>query len=500
MKFFLNLNPLIQVIISGFITGLAFHPLGLGFLAWGSFVPLIHVFNISQLKKNITCGYVFGLSFNLTAFYWIGANSGADLITVFGSLFAAVFYLASFWAGVGLLFSLISKEDQYISGNIFFPFIIVLIEYIRSFGALGFPWSNLALSQSKYIYFIQFIEVTGTYGVSFVIIGFNIILYNVIQKKISLLKGLSFIMFIIIGLSIAGKGRILSLPKSNQDIRVAVVQPNINPNIKWKNKKEIIAFMDSLHQESIKFKPELIVFPETALPSYLVRDNRTRGILQSTVNSSDIPLLTGTIHTSFENNSKYYYNSSMFIIPQKKYELYSKIHLVPFAEYDLLPSIFHPLTKLNINIDRGNFKSGNNYKVFKYENLLFSNLICYESSIPKISRTFVSKGAEFLIIQANDGWLGSSFGPYQHFELARLRAIENRIPIVRCANTGISGIINFDGSIKTKVELNEKKIIFESLSSNKNGSFYTKYGDIFAIIISIIILIVISYKCRKYFY
>ena len=490
---------MIQVIISGFTTGLAFHPLGLGFLAWGSFVPLIHVFNISHFRKNIIYGYIFGLSFNLTAFYWIGVNSGADFITVLGSLFAAVFYLAFFWAVAGLLFSLISKGHQHISGNIFFPFIIVLIEYVRSFGALGFPWSNLALTQSNYIYFIQFIEVTGTYGVSFFIIGFNVILYNVTQKKISLLKGLSFISLILIGLSIAGAGRILSLPKSNQKISVAVVQPNVNPNTKWQNKKEIIAFMDSLHQESIKFKPDLIVFPETALPSYLVRDSRTRGALQSTVNSSDIPLLTGTIHTSFENNSRYYYNSSMFIIPQKKYELYSKIHLVPFAEYDLIPSIFHPLTKLNINIDRGNFKSGNNYKVFKHENLLFSNLICYESSIPKISRTFVSKGAEFLIIQANDGWLGSSFGPYQHFELARLRAIENRIPIVRCANTGISGIINIDGSIKTKVQLNEEKIIFESLSSNKNGSFYTKYGDIFAIIISIIILIVILYKCRKYF-
>ena len=499
MNFFLNINPLIQVIISGFTTGLAFHPLGLGFLAWGSFVPLIHVFNISHFRKNIIYGYIFGLSFNLTAFYWIGVNSGADFLTVLGSLFAAVFYLAFFWAGAGFLFSLISKGDKHLSGNIFFPFIIVLIEYVRSFGALGFPWSNLALTQSNYIYFIQFIEVTGTYGVSFFIIGFNVILYNVIQKKISLLKGLSFILLIIIGLSIAGAGRILSLPKSNQKISVAVVQPNVNPNTKWLNKKKIIAFMDSLHQESIKFKPDLIVFPETALPSYLVRDNRTRGALQSKVNSSDIPLLTGTIHTSFENNFRYYYNSSMFIIPQKKYELYSKIHLVPFAEYDLIPSIFHPLTKLNINIDRGNFKSGNNYKVFKHENLLFSNLICYESSIPKISRTFVSKGAEFLIIQANDGWLGSSFGPYQHFELARLRAIENRIPIVRCANTGISGIINIDGSIKTKVQLNEEKIIFESLSSNKNGSFYTKYGDIFAIIISIIILIVILYKCRKYF-
>ena len=500
MNFFLNLNPFIQVIISGFISGLAFHPLELGFLTWGSFVPVIHVFNISHFKKNIIYGYIFGLSFNLTAFYWIGANSGADVLTVFGSLFAAVFYLASFWAGAGFLFSLISKGDQRILGNIFFPFIIVIIEYVRSFGPLGFPWSNLALSQSKYIYFIQFIEVTGTYGVSFIIIGFNMILYYVTQKKISLFKGLSFISFILIGLSIVGMGRVMSLPKSNQNITVAIVQPNINPNTKWQNKKEIIAFMDSLHQESIKFNPDLIVFPETALPSYLVRDNRTRSVLQRTVNRSSIPLLTGTIHTSFENNKRYYYNSSMFIIPHKKYELYSKIHLVPFAEYDLLPSIFHPLTKLNINIDRGNFKSGNNYKIFKYENLLFSNLICYESSIPNISRAFVSRGAEFIVIQANDGWLGSSFGPYQHFELARLRAIENRIPVVRCANTGISGIINLDGSVKTKVRLNEEKIVFASLSTNKNGSFYTNYGDIFAIIILIIFLVLILYRCRKYFF
>ena len=94
MNFIFNLNPLIQVIISGFITGLAFHPLELGFLAWGSFVPLIHVFNISHLKKNIICGYVFGLSFNLTAFYWIGSNSGADSLTVIGSLIAATSYLA----------------------------------------------------------------------------------------------------------------------------------------------------------------------------------------------------------------------------------------------------------------------------------------------------------------------------------------------------------------------------------------------------------------------
>ena len=499
MNFFLNLNPLILVFLSGFITGITFHPLGLGFLIWFSFFPLIHVFTISNIKKNTLYGFFFGLSYNTTAFYWIGSNSGADSLTVFGSLIAAVFYLSLFWAGVGFLFSFLRTENKGRLSNMFFPFIIVSMEYLRSFGALGFPWSNLALSQSQYIYLIQFIEVTGTYGLSFLIIVFNVVIYNIIQKKDSIRGGLSIIAFIIIGLSIAGLLRINSLPKLNKKISVVVVQPNINPNTKWQNKKNVIAFMDSMHQKAVKFEPNLIVFPETALPSYLVRDYRTRNSLQNTVNNFNIPLLTGTIHTSFEDNSKYYYNSSMFLMPEKDYELYSKIHLVPFAEYDLLPAFFHPLSKLNINIDRGNFKSGNTYKVFEHENLLFSNLICYESSIPKISRTFVSKGAEFLVIQANDGWLGSSFGPYQHFELAKLRAIENRISIVRSANTGISGIINFDGSVTEKVKLNEEKLIFEEVITNKNRSFYTKYGDIFALLNVLVTVFYILLTCRRYF-
>ena len=500
MKTVLNLNPINQVLISGFVTGITFHPFGLGFLAWGSFVPLIHVFKISNTKKNIFYGYLFGLAYNVTAFYWIGSNSGADSLTVLGSLVAAVSYLALFWAGAGYLFSFFAKKNKEISGVFLFPFIIVFMEYIRSFGVLGFPWSNLALSQSQYIYFIQFIEVTGTYGVSFVIIGFNVIIYNIIQKNLSLYRGLFFIILVIVGLSIAGWGRINSLSDKNQEISVVIAQPNINPNSKWKNKKRVIAFMDSLHQEAIKFKPDLIVFPETALPSYLVRDRKTRNSLQKTVDNSNIPLLTGTIHTSFEDNSRYYHNSSMFLIPKRNYELYSKIHLVPFAEYDLVPAFFHPLSKLNINIERGNFKSGSDYKAFKHKNLFFSNLICYESSIPRIARIFVSRGAEFLVIQANDGWLENSFGPHQHFELAKLRAIENRISIVRSANTGISGIINFDGSIIRKVKLNEEKLIFERINTNNNGSFYTKYGDIFAIINVLFILIMISFSCRKYFF
>ena len=297
-----------------------------------------------------------------------------------------------------------------------------------------------------------------------------------------------------------GWSKIKSLSSFDKRIQTAIVQPNIDPNTKWANKNKIIATMDSLHFESIKLEPDLVIFPETALPSYLVRDNFTRKKLQETVDSFNIPLLTGTIHASNYNGSRHYFNSAMFLKPHSDYELYSKIHLVPFAEYDLLPAIFHPLTKLNINIDRGRFKSGEEFVVFNWKNFLFSDLICYESSVPRIARKFVSMGAQFLVIQANDGWLGNSYGPYQHFELARLRAIENRVPVVRCANTGISGIIRPDGTVQNIIDLNQKGIISESVNIGSESSFYTKYGDVFAFSCFIITLVFTFYSCIKRFF
>ena len=190
----------------------------------------------------------------------------------------------------------------------------------------------------------------------------------------------------------------------------------------------------------------------------------------------------------------------MFIKPNEKFNLYSKIHLVPFAEYDLLPSFFHPLSKLNINIDRGNFKAGNNYTIFEFNDFLFSNLICYESSIPDVSRKFVKQGVEFLVIQANDGWLKGSYGPDQHFELARLRAIENRVPIIRAANTGISGIIYPDGSIKEKIGIGKQKVFMEKIKFGENKSLFSIYGDILAIVCFLVTTLIIGYVCKKQYY
>jgi apolipoprotein N-acyltransferase len=123
----------------------------------------------------------------------------------------------------------------------------------------------------------------------------------------------------------------------------------------------------------------------------------------------------------------------------------------------------------------------------------FSNLICYESSIPNLVRKFVEQGAQFLTIESNDGWLGSTSGPYQHFAISKLRAVENRIAIARSANTGISGVILPSGRVVEKIPLGERDIAFSYLPLRRNSTIYTKYGNYFAWICTTVMLIFIGF-------
>ena len=167
--------------------------------------------------------------------------------------------------------------------------------------------------------------------------------------------------------------------------------------------------------------------------------------------------------------------------------MYHKLFLLPFAEYIPFSEKFTMLKKLNFG--QANFTKGSEYTVFPLDSIYFSNMICYESSHQKIAKGFINKGARFLTIQANDAWLQNSSGVRQHFELARLRAIELRTGIVRSANTGISGIIDPIGNTIEKIGFNQQSVFQGKILLNKGLTFYAKYGSIFAKICFIFMLI-----------
>ena len=484
-------------IVSGLLVGISYLPLKSGFLIYIGFIPIFHSWIKSDSESNFKSGLIFGITYNLISNYWIGTNSGAELYVVFLSLIFAVFYLGLFWAFAGYIYG---RIKTFSNAYIILPFLVVSLEWIRSFGPLGFTWGNIALTQSEYIYILQFLDFTGSYFVTFFIISLNLFVYVFLMKEKLLIKKYRLFILLIFTIPLIGFYRLNQIKPTDKSIEVVIVQPNIDPNKKWdyRLRKETMALMDSLYNDAIAMKPDLIIFPETALPSYLKIETRIRKRLQKKVNESQIPILIGTVDRQLDQNgNKSYFNSSMYLSPHSEFLMYDKIHLVPFAEYDLIPSILSPLANLNLNINRGVFRKGENYAKFKINDLYFSNIICYESSFPRYARRFAANGADFLTIQANDGWLGQSAGPFQHFAQAKLRAIENRIPIVRGGNTGISGYILPTGEVINKTSLGKQKIIKEEFSIYNSGTFYSFYGDIFAVMSFILFLFIGPVNCLK---
>ena len=144
-----------------------------------------------------------------------------------------------------------------------------------------------------------------------------------------------------------------------------------------------------------------------------------------------------------------------------------------------------------INIGQANFSKGTDYKVFNYDGFKFGNMICIESIFPDISRQFVLNGADYLFILVNDGWYESQPEPDQHAVQAIFRSIENRRPVARCANTGISSVINHQGKVVYESKLNKADIINTSLIGVNFSTFYTKYGNLFSYLCCIILCFLI---------
>lgn len=494
MSNFLDISKWKLSVLSGILIGLSYPPSPLGFLAWFGLIPLIHILLNSSIVNSIKWSFITGIIVNIITVYWLGLNSGAGLASAIISMVAAILYLSIFWMLFGFLSSWHHKMTGY--GLSLLPLLWVSIEYLRSFGPLSFPWINLALTQTFSLPLIQIADVTGSMGISFWIVVLNVIIYIAINSKGAEKYILSIGALLLLVIFLLGFFRISSIQNkdSENEVRAAIVQPNIDPNLKWEQnfRDSIFNTMDSLHNEAIKLDPDFILWPEAALPTYLrINYSNRRSILQK-VKKSNIPLLTGTPdRIKRRDNQIDYYNASMFIKPDGSTKMYYKMHLVPFAESIPFSNYFPSLKKLNFG--QANWTAGSEYTIFNVDNIAFANLICYESSIPKIARKFVNLGAKFITIETNDSWCGHSSGVYQHFQIAKMRAVENRIPIARSANTGVSALILPTGKVNKKIPFNKQEVFLASIPIKNIPSFYTKYGDWFALICTLISVITLFF-------
>ncbi|MFA5011798.1 MAG: apolipoprotein N-acyltransferase [Ignavibacteria bacterium] len=537
-------------IITGLSLALAFPPINIYTLYFIGIALLIYtVHNSGNFKQVFLRSYFTFLSFEMVTVSWIslsGLREGADKFLIAGGFITIVIHSALLTLPLVLYYYTQKRLAAYLKSAVVFtlPFIWVTIEYLYALPEVSFPWVTAGNAFTTALHKIQFIEITGVYGISFWVLNIGCLLYLIIEKasvsKESLpvflkRKEVIYISLIIIVLfflpdiySITAK----SYNKHNGNysegkLRISIVQPNVNPWKKWGSKQNELVndYVELLRvTDSASVKSDLIIFPETATPFYLLNDYYTDkyDLIKNTIDSIKTPLLIGTPDLVYYNDSiiakpdskinktsgqKYdSFNSAVLINPYEErvsHQKYAKNKLVIASErmpYQEKIPFFRDIIRWSVGIS--SFQVGRDTTIFKLgDKAEFNTAICYETIYPEYFASFVEKGSQFSVIITNDGWWGKLFGTHQHKQFAVLRAIENRRWIARCGNTGISCFLDSYGNIYDETEINQKAIISGDIGLSRDITFYTRnpylFPDILLIITVLIFIAAITERILK---
>jgi apolipoprotein N-acyltransferase len=382
------------------------------------------------------------------------------------------------------------------------------MEYLRSnAGFLSMPWALLGHSQYLNIPLIQIASVTGVYGISFLIVIVNTVLSEIIMNRSFELKPV-ITPIIIIVLTLFYGFAVISKGTPEYTDRITVIQPNIPQKIKWKREfreRNFNQHVTLTREAAEKDSPLLVVWPEGAALGSIRHNLSLSKTLTSLAKEINAYLVVGSSQIPKFGTGEFRkvnrLNSALLISPAGKIEKqYNKIYLLPFSEYlpykDTIP---WPKRFLHI----GRYVPGTEYSIFNFNETKFSTLICWENIFPELVRQFVKKGAHFIINITNEAWFEETAAPYQLLSMSVFRAVENRVSVVRSANTGISGFIDPYGRITGKVQKYKKDIFVDGYLTkeifvSQEKTLYTLYGDLFAYasIISAIVFLTLSFLKR----
>lgn len=494
------------VILSGIILGLTFPKFNLSWLAWFALLPWILVLlQPISLRQAFLHAFVFGSAFYAVLLYWV-----VEVMHKYGFFplpLAVLFYLgfaiynALFVAVFGLLARKILTQNYLFLKN-FVPtgaqiailnslwgaalWVAVELWQTHMFG--GFPWCLLGYSLVDNLGIMQVTTVTGIYGVSFLVCLVNLLLAHALyQRKRPLFFGAAILLGLILTGDFAFRAWTASNPSPSADSttlapaehRVAILQMNIPQDTEW-TRPTLEAWLNVLEQMLMNSRSELAVMPENPAPFYYPDDREFTDRLKAMVKRSGSTVIAGVVMAHPDRQGKPgVYNSAATLAPDGHLLAeYDKQHLVPFGEYIPTRRYLSFLGKLTNEIS--DFSAGQEYTLSPINGNRAAILICYEAIFPDLVRRFTGRGADVLINITNDGWYGRSAAPYQHFEMARVRAIENRRYLIRAANTGISAIIDPYGRVIERTRLEQQVVLRGVYEYRTDQTFYARFGDAFA--------------------
>ena len=474
----------LTAILAGLLLASAFPKFNCAGFAW--IAPALMLF--AARGKNgadaARTGYVSGLAFWLASLYWL------LLIPVTGfpilgwlalGAFCALFSGAWVWlvSNTGFQISNFDSWSRRTLWTLTGAAAWVALEMLRARIFGGFPWNLLGVSQFKIVPLIQIASVTGVYGVSFLVVWFSLALFSAAQMilrhptrrmawQAEIVLPLAATVFCFVG-GFFSLNR--ELPTENP-LRVTLIQPSVAQSMIWSSSEDLKRFHELLDrsQRALTNETDLLLWPESAVPDI---DDATYRAINQFAQSNRVAIILNGDDVEFHPATTNFFNSAFLIGPDGRWRnVYHKRQLVIFGEYvplaRWLPFLkwFTPIT--------GGWTSGDKAVQFELErrtpirheiNIVSeqadavigvppartqfktSPLICYEDMFPGTGREAAADDTDFLVNLTNDGWFGDSAEQWQHCAAAVFRAVENHLPLLRCANNGVSCLINADGRI-----------------------------------------------------
>lgn len=519
IKFISNLKSWQLGILGGLILSLAWPYWGFPFFAFLGLVPFLIIADRTKTNAstffNVYPGF---LIWNIACTWWVwNASAGGSIMAMASNALLMSAALTTYKALKGRLNSNLHL----------FAFLAVWLSFekLHLTWELTWPWLTLGNCFSNSVQTIQWYDIIGTIGGSAWILLVNFFAYRLIKEggTKKLITSTALIILLPICFSLV---RYYTYSEQGRKANVVVIQPNIDPyNEKFSTIDPAIqlARMLSLGSTVITDKTELVMLPETALPTNIWENDWTYNSLIETTRKfkeafKGTTILGGMASArefkegdklppaarKFKNDDGYYefYNTAFFLPDSGKDSLYHKSKLVPGVERMPYPSLFKWLDKLTIDLGgtSGSLGTQNFRVVFNTsKDLKVAPVICYESVFGDYVGDYIRKDANLIGIITNDGWWGDTPGYKQHFAYARLRAIETRRAVARSANTGISGFINQRGDILAQSEWWVDDALAQDIYLNDNLSIYSIIGPYIELLPYCLLfcLLALSFLVRK---
>lgn len=450
-----------------------------------TFPVLIRLLDKALISKQVFFKtFLFFFAFHVFGLYWINfallvdigntwwvlpfALSGLPMLMAFYPAFAAFVWHRIGWQGTARLLLLVV--------------LFALSEWVRGWAFTGFPWNLWGYTWAFLAPMLQSVALMGMYGLTLLtllIACAPALFFKNYQSRFGRNVAIG-IAVIVLALLAWGSGRLHHpLPQSEQPFIVRIVQPNIPQTAKISAEARA-GNERKLWRHTIEpaaQQPHLVVWPETSLPLVSTWDVRRLEATLQEILPAGTTLAAGVIEVQDnpETGKRELFNRIGFYRNDgHRLATYDKFHLVPFGEFLPFESLW-PVKP--VAFSGGSMLAGSGVRTIHLDHVPpFSALICYEVLFP--GATALKKDRPQWILNAtNDAWYGTTSGPYQHLATTRVRAVEEGLPVVRAANTGISAIIDPMGRVVSSLPLNSEGIIDEALPASLTPTLFARYGN-----------------------